>query len=237
MYRFYKRRRHTKLTSYSVKMASNNPQNDDENKPLQDAIKASLLDSTSKPALKLENGEPTGSEVPEQLPPKRVNIDDRIKDMALRAALEMPLVRDPDGDTWVFIDPPPMQPEQDQLDYARYIKRYEAPILMKKDTLTKFSPFFEKAFEPTVQFRVVRRRNLVKELRMAFNVKYVIDLTPPSEGEEAVYLTTELCCSEGVRLWYQAGEIWRVSSNLVGGEEEYTSVKLQKPVSQLTSQC
>ena len=37
-------------------------------------------------------------------------------------------------------------------------------------------------------------------------------------------MTTEMCCSENVRLWYQAGDIWKVSKGLVGGAEEYTSV-------------
>jgi hypothetical protein len=230
MYRVQKCYRATKLTFSSTKMASNNP-NDDDDKPLQDAIKASLQANSSNPPLKLEKEIATGSEVVEQLPPQRINIDDRIKDMAVRAAIELPLVHELGGDTWVFIDPPPMQPEQDLLDYARYIKRYEHPMLMKKDTLTKSSPVFARLFEPTVQFRIKRRRNLVKALGMEFNVKYVIDLTPLSEGEEAVYLMTELCCSEGVRLWYRASEIWKVASTLVGGEEEYTSVKSQRPVS------
>lgn len=48
---------------------------------------------------------------------------------------------------------------------------------------------------------------------------------------EAVFLTTELCCSEGVRLWYQSNTIWNVSKTLVKGEEEYSSVS-PIPVSQ-----
>lgn len=41
---------------------------------------------------------------------------------------------------------------------------------------------------------------------------------------DAVFLTTELCCSEGVRLWYQSNAIWSVSKTLVKGAEEYSSV-------------
>ena len=47
---------------------------------------------------------------------------------------------------------------------------------------------------------------------------------------DAVFLTTELCCSEGVRLWYQSNQIWSVSKTLVEGAEEYSSVSA-KPVS------
>ena len=41
---------------------------------------------------------------------------------------------------------------------------------------------------------------------------------------DAVFLTTELCCSEGVRLWYQSNQIWNVSKALVKGNEEFFSV-------------
>lgn len=40
---------------------------------------------------------------------------------------------------------------------------------------------------------------------------------------DAVFLTTELCCSEGVRLWYQSSQIWNTSKTLVKGEDEYSS--------------
>ena len=41
---------------------------------------------------------------------------------------------------------------------------------------------------------------------------------------DAVFLTTQLCCSEGVRLWYQSNQVWNVSKTLVKGEEEYSSI-------------
>ena len=201
----------------------------EEDAALQEAIEESLKDKN--PAVEAHFGDKASASVKEadQPPKQRVSIDDRIKDMALRAAVELPVVRDPQADTWVFIDPPQKQPEQDQQDYEHYVKRYEAPIAMRKDTLVKYSQVIEKMFHPTAQHKVTRRRNVVKQLRNSPNIKYVIDLTPPTEGEEAVYLTTELCCSEGVRLWYQAREIWMVLKILVGGEEEYTSIKA-KPV-------
>ena len=162
-------------------------------------------------------------------------MQDRIKDLTFRSALELPLVQEPQWDTWIFIDPPPRQPEQDEVDYARYIDHYENPMLVKKETLLKHhSPDqnggfnFEPLFGPSAQFRTIRRRKLTAKLRDQPTVKYVIDLTPPSEGEDAVYLTTELCCSTGVRLWHQASDIWSVSKGLVGGREDYASFKQQK---------
>ena len=208
----------------------------DEDPALQEAIEESLKLKSS--AIESHFGNEALGSMKEagQPPNQRVSIEDRIKDMALRAAIELPVVHEPYADTWVFIDPPQKQPEQDPQDYEHYIKRYEAPISMRKDTLVKHTRFFDRMFLPTAQHKITRRRNLVKQLRSFPNIKYVIDLTPPTEGEEAVYLTTELCCSEGVRLWYQAREIWMVAKILVGGEEEYTSVKSKAVGAYLMSQ-
>ncbi|MCJ1451457.1 hypothetical protein MMC28_001794 [Mycoblastus sanguinarius] len=200
------------------------PRAPDEDVQMQNAIQLSLKSRTDNMAA--VQGAPAESNTngTDQNLRTRVSIDDMIQDLSLRAALELPLFHDSHGDTYLYIDPPEMQPEQDYLDYELYVKRYKQPILVKKEALVALnSPFFEKAFGPTAQFRLLRRRKLVDKLPP--HVKYVIDLTPPSEGEEAVYLTTLLCCSEGVRLWYQSSEIWKVSKILVGGQEEYSSIR------------
>ena len=206
---------------------------DDENQTLQKAIQESLAGSASATAKQFGD---LSSNKTSQGPPRRANIEDRIKEITQQPAFQLPQINDPFGDTWVFIDPPSKQPEQDDFDYARYSKHYETPILVKKETLLKhhfpdpegFS--LEALFGATAQFRTIRRRKLTAKLREQPNVKFVIDLTPPIEGDEAVYLTTELSCSQGVRLWYQAGDIWSISKMLVGGQEEYTSVARQKVV-------
>ena len=111
----------------------------------------------------------------------RPTIEDRINDMTMQAAIELSVVHDSRGDTFIYIDAPQKQPEQDEHGYERYIKRYKAPILIQKETLTRYSPGLAKLFGPTQQYRFLRRRKLVNKLPC--NVKYVIDLTPPSEGE------------------------------------------------------
>ena len=90
---------------------------------------------------------------------------------------------------------------------------------MRRDKfLALHSPYFEKAFGPSNQHRVLRRRGLVNKLPAG--IKYVLDLTPPMEGDDAVYLMTELCCSAGVRRWFQSAKRWNVSKRLVGGKDE-----------------
>lgn len=159
------------------------PDDDDQDQPaMQEAIAVSLREGDSN-YIKTDQLDP-----PVHTCQNRVNIDDRIKDMTMQAAKELPIVHDPKGDTWIFIDPSPRQQrEQDEQDYERYIKRYKHPILMQKDTLTRYShatkdsPGLAELFGPSQQYRFLRRRKLVNKLPS--NVKYVIDLTPPSDDE------------------------------------------------------
>jgi hypothetical protein len=80
------------------------------------------------------------------------------------------------------------------------------------------SKVFAKLLSPTNQYRTVRRKKLVGNLPPG--IRYVLDLTPPDEGDEAVELTSELSCSLGIRLWYTAAQRCGISHNLVGGEDE-----------------
>ena len=200
----------------------------DQTGGLQQAIEQSLRARTNDEVVQSTNQETEQLDPPVHTRQNRVSIDDRINAMTKQAAVELPIVYDPMGDTLIYIDPPQRQPEQDEYDYEHYIKRYAFPMLMKKHTLTRYSPGLAEFFGPSEQFRFLRRRKLANKLPA--NVKYVIDLTPPCEGDDAVFLTTELCCSEGVRLWSQSSQIWNVSKTLVEGAEEYSSVS-PKPVS------
>lgn len=80
------------------------------------------------------------------------------------------------------------------------------------------SKVFAELLGPTNQYRTIRRKKLLGNL--PYGIKYVLDLTPPDEGDEAVELTSELSCSLGVRLWYKSSSLCGVSRNLVGGEDE-----------------
>ena len=158
------------------------PGDDDLEQPsTQEAIVKSLRARDSNHATQSTNQENEELDPLVQVCQNRVNIDDRINDMTVRAAIELPVVYDSQGDTFIYIDPPLRQPEQDEHDYERYIERYQAPILMQKNTLAKHSPGLAKLFGPTQQYRFLRRRKLTNKLPS--NVKYVIDLTPPIEGE------------------------------------------------------
>ena len=193
------------------------------------AVERSLQDQIDGALSETINGS-TDDRIIERPPSVPKTIDDMIKDFWLRKATEFPQIQDPKGDTWIFIDAPSKQPEQDSVDYDRYKRRSLNPHVMQKDILIKLnSPIINKAlYDPREQARTLRRRDLLKKLPR--QIKYVLDLTPPSEGEEAVWLTASLCCPTGARLWHLSKHIWKISSLMVGGEEEYSTVGLLKPL-------
>jgi hypothetical protein len=79
--------------------------------------------------------------------------------------------------------------------------------------------YFQRALhDPQLQRRVKKRLELVGSLPTG--VKYVLDLTPPEEGDEAVDLITEISCSRGIRLWYTSESRCGISARLVGGKDE-----------------
>ena len=147
-------------------------------------------------------------------------IDKRIDAMAAKLEHELAFIHDPNGDTLVYIDPPTQSSSLGDEAYESYIERYNQPFYVKSIYLLGLnSSFFARQFSSTNQYRVIRRRGLANSLPPG--IKFVVDLTPPSEGDDAVYLTTELCCSQGVLKWYKANKRWGVSKSLVGGPEEY----------------
>ncbi|KAL8903882.1 MAG: hypothetical protein Q9171_007244 [Xanthocarpia ochracea] len=153
-------------------------------------------------------------------PTSRQTIEDRIKEMQANTVVELPWTDDRDGDTYIYIDPPAQQPEQTDRMYYDYVERYRQPFVVKSTTLQALhSPFFDKLLGPTAQYRTRRRLNS----RLPNQIKYIIDLTPPSEGDDAAWLMTELCCVEGVRNWHQACARWDISRTLVGGKDEFTA--------------
>lgn len=103
------------------------------------------------------------------------------------------------GDTLVYVN----YPEMGTLFSSNDLEVLNQPHRVHSGRLLATgSEKLKKLFEPTYQFRILRRLKLVK--RLPEGIKYVLDLTPPEEGDEAVELTANLSCSYGVRMWYTA---------------------------------
>ena len=114
-------------------------------------------------------GSPTSNKAP-------ANLDEMITDMRLKLAMRMPSLNEADGDTYVFIDPPSQQPEQDDASYQQYCERFALPMVINSTTLFALnSPVFDKALGPMSQYRVQRRRGLVRKLPCW--IKYVLGMS------------------------------------------------------------
>ena len=153
--------------------------------------------------------------------PARKTIDDCIRDLNLHEAPKN-CIDDPLGDSYIFIDPVARLPGQSEHQYLIHHERYKNPIVMRSDNLAQCSPLLKEMLGPTRQYRMLRRRGLVG--RLPERIKYVLDLTPPSEGDDAVYLTASLSCSQGIRSWYKATGAFGVAATLVGGKDEQDSL-------------
>lgn len=123
------------------------------------------------------------------------------------------------GDTLVFIDFPDLS-----RSHARQTDCYGMPYSSQKfrvhseKLLATGSSKFAEMLSPTYQFRIQRRRKLTKSLPEG--IKYVLDLTPPSEGDDLVFQMTQLSLTPGIIKWWAAGALHKVSNWLVSGHDD-----------------
>ncbi|KAH0556127.1 hypothetical protein GP486_005939 [Trichoglossum hirsutum] len=137
---------------------------------------------------------------------------------ALDKRIELPLLNFADADTLVIIDPPPVTRKGGRGEDTGLVVMDNTPHRMHSDRLKATgSAFFIDALGPTKQYRLVRRRGL---LPLPPGIKFVIDLTPPEEGDLAVELTAELSCSKGVRQYFLAELRFEIPRRIVGGHDD-----------------
>lgn len=123
------------------------------------------------------------------------------------------------GDTLVFIDfPSALQGKTilSDCDGLAYVSQ-TLQVHSEKLIATGSSKFAEM-LNPTYQFRVQRRRKLVNKLPEG--IKYVLDLTPPAEGDDLVFQMTELSLPPGIIDWWQSFALHGVSACLVKGHDD-----------------
>ena len=102
-----------------------------------------------------------------------------------------------EGDTLVIVDyPPPPARASLRLDCFGTAYNSQQFRVHSDKLLATGSSVFTEMLGPTRQFRVLRRRKLVNKLPEG--VKYVLDLTPPQEGDDLVMAMTELSLTPGI---------------------------------------
>lgn len=126
----------------------------------------------------------------------------------------LPLLFASDADTLVYLDPIRKYPSAEM----------ECPVttvphrVHSQNLLSTGSPYFQKLFQPECQSHTIKRRGLAG--RFPEHVKYVIDLTPPTEEDEAVIFIMKLSCPPGVRSWAFQKNRWSLPVACVGGRDE-----------------
>ncbi|KAJ8060236.1 hypothetical protein OCU04_010580 [Sclerotinia nivalis] len=80
------------------------------------------------------------------------------------------------------------------------------------------SPKFSQMFDERPQYWARKRKGLLHHL--PDGIRYVLDLTPSEEGDEAVELVSELSCSAGIRNWHLAEQRCGVEKQLVAGDDD-----------------
>lgn len=126
-----------------------------------------------------------------------------------------------EGDTLVFVDfPTPSNPAHnvDCFVYAWDSVKFR---MDSKKLLDTGSSKLADMLKPTYQFRIQRRRKMVNKLPEG--VKYLLDLTPPSEGDDLVFQMTEVSLTPGVTTWWTASEKHRVDDYVVTGHDDICS--------------
>ncbi|KAM3515753.1 hypothetical protein MY11210_000524 [Beauveria gryllotalpidicola] len=129
-----------------------------------------------------------------------------------------------EGDTFVFVDfPEPSKGRRIPVDCEGAPFRSQKFRVHSERLLATCSSKFAEMFQPTYQFRILRRRKLVNKLPEG--VKYVLDLTPPSEGDEMVFQVTELSLTPGIIKWWSSYARLNAPFFLVKGHDDVCPCK------------
>lgn len=135
-------------------------------------------------------------------------------------------LEDPLGDTAIYIGPPPVMPGQNSKDYNQICQHFDRLYIVQSANLRLMgeNSKFTKLLGPmSVRAeRQIRKTGVLvmPEAKRGGKFKYYINLRPPTEDDEAVILTTELSCTNGVLTWSLAKPKYDLSPLSVMGHDE-----------------
>jgi len=123
-----------------------------------------------------------------------------------------------EGDTLVFIKYPG---DINVYDTTGIHLKPQTHRVHSEKLLATGSEKFAKLLSDDWKQHLMRKRNgYVNKEALPTGITYVLDLTPPDEGDEAVDLISDLSCSAGIRNWHSSMKRCGVHKRLVGGKDD-----------------
>lgn len=176
-----------------------------EEADLRDALYRSALESSKRGQLRTEPVSP------------------QLESFLLHLSIELVLLSTADADTLVYIGAPPQQFDQTDEAYARIASHFvNFHKIHSKNVLCLGSAKLEELLGPSSQFRIERRlrnQGILPDGR-PHGIKYLLDLRPPSEDDDAIFLITELSCSSGILTWFEAQKRYDIPRIMVCGQDD-----------------
>ena len=97
------------------------------------------------------------------------------------------------------------------------------PLLVRSTQIEALhSPLLKKLMGPYKQ--TIIKKQIEKDLpkyNSSPNMRYVLNLAPKLEGDEALEYMTTMSCHLGLRHWYDSTRRWSIGPALVGGRDEF----------------
>jgi hypothetical protein len=104
-----------------------------------------------------------------------------------------------------------------------------------KQLLATGSSIFRGKLSPEGQLQEKRRLN--RDGRLHVYAQYVLDLTPPDEGDESASQVAQLSLSEGVRDWWRSHFALNVSRYLVSGHDDICNQHIEALISETKAEA
>jgi predicted nucleic acid binding AN1-type Zn finger protein len=161
-----------------------------------------------------------GVETP-QTPPISF-MDSRVQE--LMDALHWRRTSHHDADTLILLDCGYIPEDRRSITMQEHFSSF---LLVRSKEIEKLqSPLFKRYMGPMNQSRMFKKypRHLYPT-----TTRFIVDLTPKTEGEDAIMYLMDLSCPRGVLNWYQSRSRWSVSAALVDGKDEYSNTSPPDP--------
>lgn len=130
------------------------------------------------------------------------------------------------GDTLVHIKYPGNSLLYDPTGFQLTSKAHR--VHSQKLLATGSQKFRDLLLDDWKQHRMRKAKGYRNKEALPPGIEYILDLTPPDEGDEAVELISDLSCSPGIRHWYLAEQRCGVHRSLVGGKDEVAKSTIEQ---------